>query len=78
MERTYIKEAFNKRGKVEIYGWVHDIRDLSKVRFLVLKDISGRIQCVGLKGKTDEKNGSNAFRISFYECVCYFRSGTAA
>ena len=53
--RTYIKEAFEKKGKVELYGWVHDIRDLSKVRFIVLKDITGRIQCVGLKGKTNDK-----------------------
>jgi len=52
MERTYIKDAFNKKGKVELSGWVHDTRDLSKIRFLVLKDISGRIQCVGIKGET--------------------------
>jgi len=51
-KRTYIKEAFGKTGKVEIYGWVHDTRDLSKVRFLVLRDISGRIQCVGIKSET--------------------------
>jgi len=53
--RTYIKEAFKKNGKVELQGWVHDTRDLSKVRFLILKDITGRIQCVGLKSKTEEK-----------------------
>jgi len=54
MERIHIKGAFSKKGDVELQGWVHDTRDLSKVRFLVLKDVSGRIQCVGLKGKTDE------------------------
>jgi len=53
MERTYIKDAFEKKGEVELKGWVHDTRDLSKVRFLVLKDITGRIQCVGLKSKTE-------------------------
>ncbi|MDD5192941.1 MAG: aspartate--tRNA(Asn) ligase [Candidatus Nanoarchaeia archaeon] len=52
MERTYIKDAFEKTGKVELYGWVHDTRDLSKIRFLVLKDISGRMQCVGIKSET--------------------------
>ncbi len=51
-KRTYIKDAFSKKGEVELYGWVHDIRDLSKVRFLVLRDISGRIQVVGVKGET--------------------------
>ena len=55
MERTYIKDAFNKKGKVVLHGWVHDIRDLSKIRFLVLRDVTGRIQCVGLKNKTDKK-----------------------
>jgi len=54
MERTYIKDAFGKKGEVLLKGWVHDLRDLSKIRFLILKDVSGRIQCVGLKGKCDE------------------------
>jgi len=55
MERTYIKDAFKKKGKVELSGWVHDTRDLSKIRFLILKDVSGRIQCVGIKGKTKDE-----------------------
>ena len=55
MERTMIKEAFTKEGKVLLKGWVHDTRDLKKVRFLVLKDISGRIQVTGVNGKTDPK-----------------------
>ncbi|MBT6956154.1 aspartate--tRNA(Asn) ligase, partial [archaeon] len=55
MERTMIKEAFAKEGKVLLKGWVHDTRDLKKVRFLVLKDISGRIQVTGVNGKTDPK-----------------------
>jgi len=50
MERTYIKDAFNKKGKVLVKGWVHDSRDLSKVRFLVLRDKSGRIQITGING----------------------------
>lgn len=54
-KRTYIKEAFNKKGEVELYGWVHDVRDLSKIRFIVLRDISGRIQICGVKGETPEK-----------------------
>ena len=36
-KRTYIKDAFSKKAgaEVELYGWVHDTRDLSKIRFLV-------------------------------------------
>ena len=49
-KRTYIKDAFEKKGEVELFGWVHDIRDLSKIRFLILRDITGRIQTIAIKG----------------------------
>jgi nondiscriminating aspartyl-tRNA synthetase len=52
MERTMIKDSFEKKEKVLLKGWVHDTRDLKKVRFLVLKDITGRIQITGVNGKT--------------------------
>lgn len=55
MARTYIKDALEKTGKVEITGWVHDTRDLGKVRFLVLKDITGRIQITSVNGKVSEE-----------------------
>ena len=54
MERTYIKDSFGMEGKVTLKGWVHDTRDLKKVRFLILKDITGRIQVTGINGKTPE------------------------
>ena len=53
MERTYIKDVFSKNGEVEVFGWVHDVRDLSKIRFIVLKDINGRVQITGVDGETD-------------------------
>ena len=52
MERTMIKDAFEAKGKVLLKGWVHDTRDLKKVRFLVLKDMSGRVQVTGVNGIT--------------------------
>lgn len=39
-----ICDVFGKEREVRLLGWVYDTRDLKKVRFLVLKDISGRIQ----------------------------------
>ncbi len=49
-----IKDVFEKSKKnVVLRGWVYDSRDLSKVRFVVLKDVSGRIQITGIQGKTD-------------------------
>ena len=55
MQRTLIKDAFEKKDKVLLKGWVHETRDLKKVRFLILRDITGRIQVTGIDGKTDVK-----------------------
>ena len=46
--RTLIKDAFSKKGVVEIAGWVQLVRDLSKVKFVVLRDISVVIQVTGV------------------------------
>jgi aspartyl-tRNA synthetase len=55
-KRILIKEAFSSNEKkVEIAGWVNNSRDLSKVKFLLLKDISGAIQVTGVKGETPEE-----------------------
>lgn len=53
MERSYIKEILGegKEKKVLVKGWVHDLRDLGKVRFMLVRDISGIIQCVATKDK---------------------------
>ncbi len=46
MERVYIKDIIEnkKESPVLIKGWVHDTRELGKIRFLLLRDISGTIQ----------------------------------
>ena len=45
MARTYIKDL--KVGeKVTVKGWLHEIRGLAKVKFLILRDYTGIIQCV--------------------------------
>lgn len=51
MERTLVKEARQKIGsRVWLSGWVHRIRDLGNLTFLLLRDRSGFIQVV-LEGK---------------------------
>lgn len=46
--RTQIKDA--QIGKeVKLNGWLHEIRDLAKVKFLLLRDRTGIIQCVVAK-----------------------------
>ena len=50
MERSYISEVLNgKEGSVLLKGWVHDTRALGKVRFLILRDVTGVIQAVATK-----------------------------
>ena len=47
MGRTLIKEIFKGlECKVTIYGWVHKIRDLGNITFLIIRDRSGMIQVV--------------------------------
>jgi len=53
--RIYIEEAFSKTGKVEIAGWIHEKRDLGKIRFILIRDLSGIIQITALKDKADKK-----------------------
>ncbi|PJE81028.1 aspartate--tRNA(Asn) ligase [Candidatus Pacearchaeota archaeon CG10_big_fil_rev_8_21_14_0_10_32_42] len=45
MRRVYISEI--KSGEnVLLKGWVHEIRDLAKLKFILLRDMSGIVQCV--------------------------------
>lgn len=57
MERTYIQEVLKgKEGKVLIKGWVHEIRDLGKVKFLLIRDKTGIIQVVAKQNNSAFKN----------------------
>jgi nondiscriminating aspartyl-tRNA synthetase len=54
--RTKIKDVFTgKKREVELAGWVHNTRDLSKIKFLILRDLTGLIQVTGIKSKTKEE-----------------------
>lgn len=49
MNRSYVKDL--KDGEnVLLKGWAYDIRDLNKLGFIALRDMTGIVQCV-LKGK---------------------------
>ncbi len=46
-ERTLIADAFSKIGEnVAVFGWVHRIRNLGGVCFILLRDRSGQMQLV--------------------------------
>ena len=54
--RILISEVFkSKKNKVEVAGWVHNTRGLGKIRFLLLRDISGIVQIVGVKGEISDE-----------------------
>lgn len=53
MERTSIKDLSS--GEVLIKGWVYEIRNLAKMKFLILRDSSGMVQCILKDSKLFEK-----------------------
>ncbi|MBI2047493.1 aspartate--tRNA(Asn) ligase, partial [Candidatus Pacearchaeota archaeon] len=56
MERNYIKDVLEgKEQKVLVKGWVHDTRDLGKIRFLLLRDMTGIMQVTAVKSDVDKK-----------------------
>ncbi len=57
MERThYVKEAkkADAKEKVTVAGWINDIRDLGKLKFIHLRDVTGVIQITMKKGVVDQ------------------------
>ncbi|PIU76090.1 aspartate--tRNA(Asn) ligase [Candidatus Pacearchaeota archaeon CG06_land_8_20_14_3_00_35_12] len=54
-ERTYVSETKKAGEKVLLKGWIHDVRDIGKIKFLLLRDVTGIIQITAIMGKTDEK-----------------------
>lgn len=45
MQRTYVKDL--KSGKeVTIKGWAYEIRNLAKLGFILVRDITGIVQCI--------------------------------
>lgn len=72
--RTYVADVFNlKEGdEVELAGWVYDTRALGKIRFLMLKDISGIVQVTAVKGKADDESFDLMDKIS-RESVIYVK-----
>jgi len=64
MKRVYISEI--KSGEnVLLKGWVHEIRDLAKLKFILLRDMSGIVQCV----VKDEKVLKKILELTFESVV---------
>lgn len=49
MDRVYVNDletAENKGKEVLLKGWVYELRDLSKMKFILLRDRTGIVQCI--------------------------------
>ncbi len=54
MERTYIKDLKNVIGQtVKVSGFVQTIRNQGGIKFLVLRDVTGIVQCIVFKQSTE-------------------------
>lgn len=53
-KRTYISEAKKTKGKVHVAGWVHEFRNLGKLKFILLRDRTGILQITIKKGQTND------------------------
>ncbi len=66
MERTLIDQLDKKvNQEVKIAGWVQTIRDQGKIKFIIIRDISGLIQAVF----TEEAGGNEIFNSLNLESV---------
>ena len=55
MERILINQLSEHLDKeVLLQGWVQDLRNLSKIKFLILRDRTGDMQTIALKNTTEE------------------------
>ncbi len=56
MERTLIKNLKqNLNQEVLLQGWVQELRNLSKIKFIILRDRTGDMQTIAFKGETPEE-----------------------
>lgn len=64
MQKIYIKDLKNHVGKeISIQGWLYNKRSSGKIKFLVLRDGSGLLQCVVFKGNVSPEVFENADKV---------------
>ena len=57
MQRTLIQDLRSHLNQeVLLQGWIQEIRNLSKIKFVILRDRTGDMQTLALKAETDEKS----------------------
>ena len=73
-DRIAVKDIFSKKegAVVEIAGWVYDTRALGKIKFLVLRDLTGSIQVTAFEKAVSSEIFSSLDKFS-RESVVYIR-----
>ncbi|MBS3169364.1 aspartate--tRNA(Asn) ligase [Candidatus Woesearchaeota archaeon] len=57
MDRTLLSDLKNHLNQeVLLQGWIQEIRNLSKIKFIILRDRTGDMQTVAFKSETDESS----------------------
>src|SRR5713101_6818767 len=65
MHRTYIEQLADHVGKeVKIHGWVYNKRSSGKIRFVVVRDGTGIVQCVMVKGVLPDETFNRFDRLT--------------
>lgn len=65
MQKIYISELNQYVGQeISIKGWLYNKRSSGKIKFLVLRDGSGYLQCIYFKGNVSEEVFDKADKIS--------------
>jgi len=72
--RTSVKDIFEKRegDVIEMAGWVYDTRALGKIKFLVLRDLTGEVQVTAFVKSVSSEIFSSLDKIS-RESVVYIK-----
>lgn len=64
MQKILVKDLAHHVGKeITLYGWLYNKRSSGKLKFLMLRDGSGIVQCVYFKGNVSGKVFEDADRI---------------
>ena len=68
-----------KPGKVEIQGWIENLRDKKNMQFIVIRDLSGKVQVTVVKEEKPEiaeifSHATLESTVTFSQYLHYYRA----
>ena len=74
MKRIFIRDLLGREdlvgSRVRVCGWIHNIRDVGRIKFLVVRDRTGTIQAVVKAGEAPEDAVEKAREVKLESVVC--------